>query len=264
MPSGSTPCSTRSTPPIAEGWTDAAGADARRRDLAEEAIWLGRLVAALLPDEPEALGLLALMLHAEARRRGAAQRDGDYVPLAEQDTALWDARLIDEAEALLPRASRSRLVGRYQLEAAVQSAHVGRRLTGATDWAAIKTLYDALFAITGSPVVAINRAIAIAETHGPPAGLTALDALSDDPRLLNISLIGRRGPGCCRALAVWRRPRALTFGRLGWNPILWCGASFNRGVRSCCRRRALGALKWKARQKEGAREAPSRSMVRSN
>lgn len=168
---------------FAEGWTDPAGTDARRRNLAEEGIWLGRFAASLLPDEPEALGLLALMLFAEARRAARRNADGDYVPLAEQDVAAWDARLIDEAETVLRRASAMAHIGRYQLEAAVQSAHVVRRRTGAADWAAIEKLYDVLLALTGSPVVAINRAAAIAETHGPAAGLAALDALSDDARL---------------------------------------------------------------------------------
>ena len=168
---------------FAEGWSDPAGSQARRRNLAEEGIWLGRLVVSLLPDEAEALGLLALMLHAEARRGARRNADGDYVPLAEQDPDLWDADLIDEAETLLHRASRMGEIGRYQLEAAVQSAHGARRLTGAADWDAIATLYDALLAMTGSPVVAINRAVAVAETRGPAAGLAALDGLADDTRL---------------------------------------------------------------------------------
>lgn len=168
---------------FAEGWSDPAGTEARRRNLAEEAIWLGRLVASLLPDEPEALGLLALMLHAEARRNARRNSQGEYVPLTEQDPALWDTPMIEEAEALLLRASAMAAVGRYQLEAAVQSAHVVRRRTGRPDWAAIERLYDALSALTGSPVVAINRAIAVAETRGIAAGLSALDALAEDPRL---------------------------------------------------------------------------------
>jgi RNA polymerase sigma-70 factor (ECF subfamily) len=168
---------------FAEGWSDPAGTEARRRNLAEEGIWLGRLVVSLLPDEPEALGLLALMLFAEARRGARRSPAGDYVPLAEQDVGAWDTRLIDEAEALLRRASTLCEIGRYQLEAAVQSAHVVRRLTGTADWAAIERLYDALLALTHSPVVAINRAVAVAETRGPAAGLAALDALSDDARL---------------------------------------------------------------------------------
>ncbi|HTO82889.1 MAG TPA: DUF6596 domain-containing protein [Methylomirabilota bacterium] len=168
---------------FAEGWTDPAGTEARRRNLAGEAIWLGRLVVSLLPDEPEALGLLALMLHAEARRAARRNAAGDYVPLAEQDPAAWDTALIEEAESLLFRASTRGAIGRYQLEAAVQSAHVVRRRTGCADWAAIERLYDALWAMTESPVVAINRAVALAETRGPAAGLAALDALADDARL---------------------------------------------------------------------------------
>jgi RNA polymerase sigma-70 factor, ECF subfamily len=168
---------------FSEGWSDPAGIETRRRSLAEEGIWLGRLVVSLLPSEPEALGLLALMLHAEARRSARRSSDGDYVPLADQDPAHWDRALIEEAEALLFRASALGVVGRFQLEAAVQSAHVARRVTGATDWAAIEKLYDALAALTGSPVVAINRAVAIAETRGPAEGLAALDALAGDRRL---------------------------------------------------------------------------------
>jgi len=168
---------------FAEGWSDPAGTEVRRRNLAEEGIWLGRLVASLLPDEPEALGLLSLMLYAQARRDARRDAEGEYVPLAEQDPAAWNSALIDEAEALLHRASGLGAIGRFQLEAAVQSAHVVRRRTGAADWSAIERLYDALAAITDSPVVAINRAIAVAETRGPSAGLAALDALADDARL---------------------------------------------------------------------------------
>src|SRR5262249_13035574 len=152
---------------FSEGWTDPAGTEARRRDLGEEAIWLGRLVASLLPEEAEALGLLALMLHAEARRGARRTATGEYVPLAEQDPARWNAAMIDDAEAVLFRAGALGRPGRYQLEAAVQSAHVVRRRTGRADWAAIVQLYDALAALTDSPVVAINRAVAIAETQGP-------------------------------------------------------------------------------------------------
>jgi len=115
------------------------------------------------------------------------QCGGNYVPRIEQDPALWGDRLIEEAEALLTRAGRMAAktgsVGRYQLEAAVQSAHAARRLTGATDWAAIERIYEALLAITDSPVVAINRAIAIAEARGAAAGLANLDTLAHDARL---------------------------------------------------------------------------------
>lgn len=167
----------------AEGWSDPSGTDHRRRDLAEDAIWLGRLVVLLLPEEAEALGLLSLMLHAQARRDARQDTQGEYVPLAEQDPATWDKAMLEEAEALLSRASALPGAGRYQLEAAVQSAHAVRRLTGRADWAAIATLYDALLAMTGSPVVAVNRAIAVAELHGAGAGLEALEAVADDPRV---------------------------------------------------------------------------------
>jgi RNA polymerase sigma-70 factor (ECF subfamily) len=168
---------------FAEGWSDPAGADPRRRNLAEEGIWLGRLAASLLPDEAEALGLLALMLYAQARRDARRDGDGEYVPLTEQDPDAWDDALIEEAEALLARASALPGTGRYQLEAAVQSAHVVRRKAGSADWAAIERIYDALLAMTGSPVIAVNRAVAIAETRGAAAGLGALDALAGDRRL---------------------------------------------------------------------------------
>ncbi|MBZ9890143.1 RNA polymerase sigma factor [Mesorhizobium sp. BR1-1-3] len=168
---------------FAEGWSDPAGTETRRRNLATEGIWLGRLVASLLPEEPEALGLLSLMLFAESRRAARRSAAGDFVPLAEQDCLLWDRALIDEAEALLSHAAAKGIIGRYQLEAAVQSAHAARRLTGRTDWAAIRELYDALLSIAGSPVVAINRAVAIAEAEGAVAGLAALYVLGDDKRL---------------------------------------------------------------------------------
>ena len=166
-----------------EGWSDPAGTEARRRNLTDEGIWLGQLIAVLMPDEPEALGLLALMLHAQARRGARRDAQGGYVPLAEQDPAQWDTRLIDAAEALLLRASSMGVIGRYQLEAAVQSAHVIRRRTGHADWPAIAQLYAALAALTGSPVIEINRAVAVAETCGAAAGLAVLDGVAGDARL---------------------------------------------------------------------------------
>lgn len=168
---------------FAEGWTDPGGTDVARRDLTEEAIFLARLVVEMLPQEPEALGLLALMLHAEARRRARRGGDGEYIPLAEQDAALWDWGMIEEAEALLRRASALGSFGRYQIEGALQSAHVARRRTGLDNWEAVVGLYDALSAITGSPVVAINRALAVAELQGAGAGLAAMQALAGDGRL---------------------------------------------------------------------------------
>jgi RNA polymerase sigma-70 factor (ECF subfamily) len=168
---------------FAEGWSDPAGTQVQTRGLAEEAIWLGRLVASLMPQEPEVLGLLALMLHAEARRGARRDAAGEFVPLGEQDPQRWDGALIAEAETLLLAASRMNAPGRFQLEAAVQSAHAARRSTGRTDWMAIVALYDALIAATGSIVVAINRAVALAEVQGAAAGIAALDALQSDRRL---------------------------------------------------------------------------------
>jgi RNA polymerase sigma-70 factor (ECF subfamily) len=168
---------------FASGWTDSAGTEFRRRGLAQEAIFLCRLVVSLLPGEAEALGLLALMLYAEARRAARRSAGGDYVPLDAQDVAAWDAALIEEAEAALLRASAMGAVGRFQLEAAIQSAHVVRRRTGRADWAAIVRLYDVLEALTGSPVAALNRAVAVGEASGAADGLAALDVLAGDPRL---------------------------------------------------------------------------------
>jgi predicted RNA polymerase sigma factor len=169
---------------FAEGWNDPVGADAVRADLASEALYLARLVASLLPQEPEALGLLALILFAHARRRARRDGAGEYVPLAEQDVALWDAAAIAEANAVLARAAAAEGVGRFQLEAALQSAHAHRTITGAKNWGDVVALYDALFALTASPVVAINRAVALAEVSGDArAGIAALPDPAHDPRL---------------------------------------------------------------------------------
>lgn len=165
------------------GWADPLGADAQRKGLADEAIWLARLIVELLPQEPEALGLLALLLHLDARRLARRDDAGRFVPLMEQDPARWRSEMIEEADTLLAKASHFRCIGRYQLEAAIQSAHAVRRLTGRSDWAALEQLYDRLFALTRSPVVALNRAVVIAELRGAQAGLAALDALAADKRL---------------------------------------------------------------------------------
>lgn len=158
----------------AEGWRDADGADAARRAFAEEAIWLGRVLVAQAPKDPEVLGLLALMLHLEARRPARRDARGAYTPLQQQDTALWNEALIVEAETLLFGAARQRLIGRFQLEAAIQSAHAARRRTGVTDWGAIIGLYDALVTLTNSPVVSLNRAAALAEAGDVKAAQSAV------------------------------------------------------------------------------------------
>jgi predicted RNA polymerase sigma factor len=162
------------------GWEDVAGADPRRRGLADEAIWLGRLVTRLLPEEPEALGLLALMLHCEARR--AARRDprGAYVPLREQDVTRWSLPMVEEAERLLDAAARANALGRFQLEAAIQSAHAQRMRTGATNWEAIALLYEGLLRCAPTVGARVAAAAALAEARGAEAGLGALAAIAPD------------------------------------------------------------------------------------
>jgi RNA polymerase sigma-70 factor (ECF subfamily) len=161
------------------GWSDPGGTDVARRHLNEESIFLASLLCDLLPEEPEALGLLALMLHAEARRRARRSGNGDFVPLEKQDPGLWDEEMIERAESLLRGASVMDKAGRYQLEAALQSAHVHRMRTGEANWPEVVQLYDGLLAITASPVIAINRAIAIAETEGADAALEAMPSADE-------------------------------------------------------------------------------------
>src|SRR5258706_2064019 len=168
---------------FSEGWADPGGTDATRWDLTEETLFLARLVTELLPQEPEPHGLLALMLYAESRRRARRNEEGDYVPLAEQNLSLWDEAMINHAEALLRHARNLGPIGRYQLEGALQSAHAHRCRTGDANWAAVVELYEALWAITGSPVIAVNRALAIAELKGPHLGLQAMQEVASDVRL---------------------------------------------------------------------------------
>ena len=166
----------------AKGWNEVG--ETGVPEIADEAIWLGRLVVSLLPEEPEAKGMLALMLYAEARRAARRDAGGAYVPLEEQDVSLWDDSQIALAELLLRQANAGGPTGRYQLEAAIQSAHVARRLTGAATWPAVVSLYDHLVALTRSPVVMLNRAIALAEVEGPDAALAAIEPLASDKRML--------------------------------------------------------------------------------
>jgi RNA polymerase sigma-70 factor, ECF subfamily len=186
---------------FAEGWADATGTDPARRELAGEAIFLGTLLTQLLPDEPEAWGLLALMLYAEARRPARRTAEGEFVPLRSQDKTLWDWGMIEKAEAALGDASRAMRIGRYQLEAAIQSAHVEGARTGSVSWAAVVSLYDALAQLTSSPVAFINRALAVAELEGPYAGMAALETAGADRRVeayqpywaARANLLGRTG-----------------------------------------------------------------------
>ena len=164
-----------------KGWNEVG--EAGVPEIADEAIWLGRLVVSLLPDQPEAKGMLALMLYAEARRAARRSADGAYVPLEQQDTSLWDDSQIELAELLLRDANAAGPSGRYQLEAAIQSAHIARRVTGADNWPIIVRLYDHLLALTRSPVVVLNRAVALAEAEGPQAALEAIESITSDKRM---------------------------------------------------------------------------------
>lgn len=151
--------------------------------LAGEAIWLGRLLVSLLPEQPEVEGMLSLMLFTEARREARRDEGGGYVPLDEQDTSRWDGELIGMAERLLHEANAGGPSGRYQIEAAIQSAHVARLLSGQNTWPAVLALYSHLLGLTRSPVVALNRAVALSHVEGPDAALASLDVVAADQRM---------------------------------------------------------------------------------
>ncbi len=157
------------------GWDAITGTDTARADLAGEAIWLARVLVSLMPDEPEASGLLALMLHAEARRE-ARVADGSFVPLGQQDVGLWRHDMTAEAEMHLRRAASAARPGRFQIEAAIQSVHAERARTGRTNWPAIAGLYDLLVTLAPTAGARVARAAAIGEARGPAAGLAALEA----------------------------------------------------------------------------------------
>ncbi|MDL5154393.1 RNA polymerase sigma factor [Actinomycetospora termitidis] len=155
--------------------------DPTRPDLAAEALRLARLVADLMPDEPEALGLLALLLLTEARRPARVADDGSLVRLDDQDRSAWDAAMIAEGHELVRRCLRRDRPGRYQLQAAINAVHTDAARAQDTDWTQILALYDQLAVLDPGPVVALNRAVALAEVHGPAAGLAVVDTL-DAPR----------------------------------------------------------------------------------
>jgi RNA polymerase sigma-70 factor, ECF subfamily len=161
-----------------EGFVTTAGSAHLRRDLAEDAVYLGRLIVDLLP-EPEAIGLLGLMLLHESRRAARVDARGDVVPLEDQDRSLWNQELIAEGISLMNRALLSGRFGSYTLQAAIAGVHAVARSVEATDWAQIVRLYDMLLETGSSPVVELNRAIAVAMRDGPIAGLTLIDALLD-------------------------------------------------------------------------------------
>jgi RNA polymerase sigma-70 factor (ECF subfamily) len=160
-----------------EGYTASSGDRLVREDLCTEAIRLGRLLAELMPDEPEVMGLLALMLLVESRRAARTTADGDLVLLADQDRGRWDRGLIDEGQAIVRRCLRRNQPGQYQIQAAINAVHSDAPAAAATDWSQILQLYDQLLSLAPSPVVALNRAVAVAEVEGPDAALTLVDDL---------------------------------------------------------------------------------------
>ena len=163
-----------------EGYAASAGDALVRRELCAEAIRLGRLLAELMPDEPEVMGLLALMLLIDARRPARTAPDGQLVLLADQDRGRWDRDRIAEGQAIVRRCLRRNQPGPYQLQAAVNAVHSDAPAAAATDWRQILALYDQLLATTPSPVVALNRAVAVAEVEGPEAALALVDGLDLD------------------------------------------------------------------------------------
>jgi RNA polymerase sigma-70 factor, ECF subfamily len=160
-----------------EGHTASSGQSLARADLTAEAIRLGRLLVELMPDEPEALGLLALMLLTDARRAARTDPHGDLVLLADQDRGQWDADLIAEGQALVRRCLRENRPGPYQIQAAISAVHCDARTAAGTDWRQILALYDQLMAVAPTPVVALNRAVAVGETQGPGPALDLVEAL---------------------------------------------------------------------------------------
>jgi RNA polymerase sigma-70 factor (ECF subfamily) len=163
-----------------EGYTASSGDKLVRDDLCAEAVRLGRLLAQLMPDEPEVMGLLALMLLIESRRATRTTADGDLVQLADQDRDRWNRRLIAEGQALVRRCLARNEPGPYQIQAAINAVHSDARVASATDWRQILQLYDQLLAIAPGPIVALNRAVAVAEVAGPAAALQLLGALDLD------------------------------------------------------------------------------------
>ncbi|MBK9711331.1 MAG: RNA polymerase sigma factor [Kouleothrix sp.] len=160
-----------------EGYTASAGDQLVRAELCAEAIRLGRLLAELMPDEPEVMGLLALMLLVESRRAARTTPEGDLARLADQDRARWDRALIAEGQAIVRQCLRRNQPGPYQIQAAINAVHSDAPTAAVTDWRQILQLYDQLLSLAPSPVVALNRAVALAEVEGPEAALTLVDTL---------------------------------------------------------------------------------------
>jgi RNA polymerase sigma-70 factor (ECF subfamily) len=190
-----------------EGYSASSGGTLTRHDLSGEAIRLGRLLVELLP-EPEAIGLLGLMLLHESRRQARATAEGELILLADQDRSLWNREQIAEGAALVERALSSRRFGPYTLQAAIAAVHAGAPTASATDWAQIVGLYDVLMRADPSPVVALNRAAAIAMRDGPEAGLSLIDAILARGELEDYHLAHSARADLCRRLGRTDEARA--------------------------------------------------------
>ncbi len=166
-----------------EGYTTSGGPDLHRADLTAEAIRLTRLLRRLMADEDEVTGLLALMLLTDARRAARVDDDGALIPLADQDRSRWDAEMIAEGVALVSGALEAGPVGPYQVQAAIAAVHDEAATADGTDWSQILALYDVLEKVAPGPMVTLNRAVAVAEVHGPEAALDLLGTLDDDTRM---------------------------------------------------------------------------------
>jgi RNA polymerase sigma-70 factor (ECF subfamily) len=182
-----------------EGYSASSGGSLTRVDLSEEAIRLGRLLIGLLPD-PETMGLLALMLLQESRRAARTSPDGDLILLEDQDRSLWDRERITEARTLIEQALASRRFGVYTIQAAIAAVHAVAPTAAATDWAQIVALYDVLVRAEPSPVVALNRAVAVAMRDGPLAGLELIDAILAGGELADYHLAHAARADLCRRL----------------------------------------------------------------
>ena len=180
-----------------EGYSASSGDSMTRADLSGEAIRLGRLLLELLPD-PEVMGLVALMLLQESRREARTTSEGDVILLEDQDRTRWDRKFIEEGQSLVQQALTTRRFGAYTLQAAIAAVHAGAESTTTTDWPQIIALYDALHAMNPSPIVELNRAVALAMQHGPEAGLAVIDSIVERGELLGYHLTHAARAELCR------------------------------------------------------------------
>ena len=197
-----------------EGHTATSGQTLTRTDLSDEAIRLGRTLIELMPDEPEAIGLLALMLLRESRRPTRTGPDGTMVRLADQDRTRWDGTLISEGHELVRACLRRNQPGPFQIQAAIAAVHADAPTSESTDWSQIIALYDHLYALRPNPVVALNRPVAVAELHGPDEGSPPWTRPTR-PRLTTTSPTTPHAPTCSPMLAATTRQKLRTTGP--WN-----------------------------------------------